>query len=115
MEFGRKKEISKQAQMKGYHFEKLTDDDIQQIDEDKLYYLGEERHIKAYDQFIKQKYTRKTTTPISNEVYKSVSRSTIAIGTYKNIRPVTTKQHTNTSLESENTLKSPGYMSQMSR
>ena len=85
--------------LKGYHFEKLTNEEIEQIEEDKLYYLGEQKHITAYDQFIKDKHMQKTTTPISNEVYKSVSKSTIAFGTSKLIR-TTNKQQTNTSLQS---------------
>jgi hypothetical protein len=72
--------------MNGYHFERLTGDEIEQIEEDKLYYLGEERHIQAYERFTKEKFMRKTTTPISNEVYKSVSRSTIAFGTSKHLQ-----------------------------
>jgi hypothetical protein len=36
--------------------------------------------------FIKEKYCTKFTTPISNEVYISVSKSTINLGTNKNLK-----------------------------
>jgi len=65
-------------------------------------------HIEAYEKFIKEKYLQKTTIPISNEVYKSVSKSTIAFNTTKNMHN-NMKFQTNTSLESDNMNKYMSY------